>query len=123
VTWLYGPMQPASNRFSFKQNSEPASRLSKTNSFVHGVKKPILKKRSMSEAMLQKSLSSSSLVKQAAESIQAQQTTGVTLDQRRPRPISDPRARFSYIVDLVAPCVLGRARLLLLQVHLRAAHT
>jgi hypothetical protein len=87
VTWLYGPMQPASNRFSSQQNSEPASRLSKTNSFVHGVKKPILKKRSMSEAMLQKSLSSSSLVKQAAESIQAQQTTGVTLELRKPRPI------------------------------------
>jgi hypothetical protein len=87
VTWLYGPMQPASNRFSSQQNSEPASRLSKTNSFVHGVKKPILKKRSMSEAMLQKSLSSSSLVKQAAESVQAQQTSGVTLDLRKPQPI------------------------------------
>jgi len=87
VTWLYGPMQPASNRFCSQQNSEPASRLSKTNSFVNGVKKPILKKRSMSEAMLQKSLSSSSLVKQAAESVQAQQTTGVTLELRKPRPI------------------------------------
>jgi hypothetical protein len=41
----------------------------------------------MSEAMLQKSLSSSSLVQQAAESVQAQRTTGVTLDLRRPRPI------------------------------------
>jgi hypothetical protein len=88
VTWLYGPMQPASNRFSSQQNSEPASRLCKTNSFVLGVRKPILKKRSMSEAMLQKSLSSSSLVKQAAESVQAQQTTGVTLDLRQPRPIN-----------------------------------
>ena len=87
VTWLYGPMQPASNRFCSQQNSEPASRLSKTNSFVNGVKKPILKKRSMSEAMLQKSLSSSSLIQQAAESVQAQQTTGVTLELRRPRPI------------------------------------
>ncbi|KAF1912440.1 hypothetical protein BDU57DRAFT_522710 [Ampelomyces quisqualis] len=87
VTWLYGPMQPASNRFSSQQSSEPASRLSKTNSFIHGVKKPILKKRSMSEAMLQKSLSSSSLVQQAAESVQAQQTSGVTLDLRKPRPI------------------------------------
>jgi hypothetical protein len=80
-------MQPASNRFCSQQNSEPASRLSKTNSFINGVKKPILKKRSMSEAMLQKSLSSSSLVKQAAESIQAQQTTGVTLELRKQRPI------------------------------------
>jgi len=83
VTWLYGPMQPASNRFSSQQNSAPASRLSKTNSFVNGVKKPILKKRSMSEAMLQRSISSSSLVKQAAESVQAQQTTGVTLESRK----------------------------------------
>jgi hypothetical protein len=87
VTWLYGPMQPASNRFCSRQISEPASRLSKTGSFVNGMKKPILKKRSMSEAMLQKSLSSSSLVQQAAESVQAQQTTGVTLELRRPRPI------------------------------------
>ena len=87
VTWLYGPMQPASNRFCSQQNSEPQSRLSKSGSFVNGVKKPILKKRSMSEAMLQKSLSTSSLVQQAAESVQAQQTTGVTLELRRPRPI------------------------------------
>jgi hypothetical protein len=85
VTWLYGPMQPASNRQYSRQSSEPVSRLSKTNSFVNGVKKPILKKRSMSEAMLQRSLSSSSLVQQAAESIQAQQTTGVTLELRKPR--------------------------------------
>ncbi|KAF1944082.1 hypothetical protein EJ02DRAFT_372207 [Clathrospora elynae] len=88
VTWLYGPMQPASNRFCSQQTSEPASRLSKANSFVNGVKKPILKKRSMSEAMLQRSLSSSSLVQQAAESVQAQQKTGVTLELRRPRPIT-----------------------------------
>ena len=87
MTWLYGPLQPASNRFCSQQSSEPASRLSKTNSFVHGVKKPILKKRSMSEAMLQKSLSSSSLVQQAAESVQAQQANGTTFGLRKPRPI------------------------------------
>lgn len=87
VTWLYGPLQPASNRFCSQQNSAPVSRLSKTNSFVNGVKKPILKKRSMSEAMLQKSLSSSSLVQQAADSLQAQHMTGVTFEARRPRPI------------------------------------
>ncbi|KAI8940158.1 hypothetical protein NX059_003868 [Plenodomus lindquistii] len=87
VTWLYGPMQPASNRFCSQQSSEPASRLSKRGSFVNGVKKPILKKRSMSEAMLQRSLSTSSLLQQAADSVQAQQTTGATLELRRPRPI------------------------------------
>ena len=51
--------------------SEPCSNISKSNSFLN--KKPILKKRSVSELMLQKSLSSSSLVKQAAASVQAQQ--------------------------------------------------
>ncbi|RYP74619.1 hypothetical protein DL771_002885 [Monosporascus sp. 5C6A] len=48
-----------------------SSGLSKHGSFVH--KKPILKKRSMSEVMLQRSLSSSSLLRQATAAIQAQQ--------------------------------------------------
>jgi hypothetical protein len=47
--------------------------MSKSNSFA---KKPILKKRSMSEIMLQRSLSTSSLVKQAAAAVQAQQEGG-----------------------------------------------
>ena len=49
-------------------------RLSKSNSFL--VKKPILKKRSMSEIMLQRSLSASSLIRQAAAAVQAQQGHG-----------------------------------------------
>ncbi|KAF2201114.1 hypothetical protein GQ43DRAFT_372212 [Delitschia confertaspora ATCC 74209] len=84
VTWLYGPLQPASNRISSKHTSEPVSRLSKSNSFLHH-KKPILKKRSMSEVMLQKSISASSLVKQAAAAVQAQQANGILLDRRRGR--------------------------------------
>jgi hypothetical protein len=52
--------------------SPNSSRISKSNSFLH--KKPILKKRSMSEIMLQRSLSSSSLLKQAAAAVQAQQS-------------------------------------------------
>lgn len=49
--------------------------LNGSNSFFQAPvkKKPILKKRSMSEVMLQKSLSSSSLIKQAAAAVQAQQ--------------------------------------------------
>lgn len=71
VTWLYGPLKLASSYPITKaQTSEPGFQLSKNNSFVN--KKPILKKRSMSEVMLQKSLSTSSLVKQAAASVQAQ---------------------------------------------------
>jgi hypothetical protein len=79
VTWLYGPLQTGSDK-AFRlpsPSSSPlgSSRISKSNSFLH--KKPILKKRSMSEIMLQKSLSSSSLLKQAAAAVQAQQSQGL----------------------------------------------
>ncbi|KAF1969045.1 hypothetical protein BU23DRAFT_591860 [Bimuria novae-zelandiae CBS 107.79] len=84
VTWLYGPLQTSANRHIGQHTSEPASRLSKSNSFL--IKKPILKKRSMSEVMLQKSISTSSLVSQAAAAVQAQQATIVNFDGRRRRP-------------------------------------
>lgn len=71
VTWLYGPLSQAHGRKS--QFSEPPSRLSKSNSFVGGIaKKSNLKKRSVSEVMLSKSISTSSLVKQAAAAVEAQ---------------------------------------------------
>lgn len=62
--------------------SSNSARLSKSNSFIN--KKPILKKRSMSEIMLQRSLSTSSLVKQAATAVQAQQKEGLRRIGRRP---------------------------------------
>lgn len=97
VTWLYGPLQPASNRSVSTQTSEPVSRLSKTNSFLQ--KKPILKKRSMSEVMLQKSISTSSLVKQAAAAVQAQQLDPSTvLARRKYRPIIG-RATSDYVTS------------------------
>lgn len=72
MTWLYGPLQTATYYSVSQPTSEPPSNLSKNNSFL--AKKPILKKRSASEVMLQKSLSASSLVKQAAAAIEAQQS-------------------------------------------------
>ena len=74
VTWLYGPLQTGTSSLHDTSNSSNSGRLSKSGSFVQ--KKPILKKRSMSEIMLQRSLSTSSLVKQAAASVQAQQKKG-----------------------------------------------
>lgn len=75
VTWLYGPLKLApSYPISERSSSQPESQISKSNSFVN--KKPILKKRSVSEVMLQKSLSTSSLVKQAAAQVQAQGREG-----------------------------------------------
>ncbi|KAL5631010.1 hypothetical protein BROUX41_000882 [Berkeleyomyces rouxiae] len=67
VTWLYGPLQVGGTpKDGTTSSNDPPSAASTT--------KPILKKRSKSEAMLQRSLSTSSLVKQATAAIQAQET-------------------------------------------------
>ncbi|KAI9824216.1 MAG: hypothetical protein M1832_002023 [Thelocarpon impressellum] len=79
VTWLYGPLQTGSTRSLLPSSTPGGSRLSKSNSFLD--KKPILKKRSMSEIMLQRSISASSLLKQAAAAVQAQQGDGPTSDR------------------------------------------
>ncbi|KAI1430010.1 hypothetical protein F5Y12DRAFT_216985 [Xylaria sp. FL1777] len=71
VTWLYGPLQTPQCTMFPDSAERSSSTLSRSDSFIH--KKPILKKRSMSEVMLQRSLSSSSLLKQAAAAVQAQQ--------------------------------------------------
>ena len=81
VTWLYGPLQTAATHPVTHCSPVPSPRnLSKAPSFI--AKKPILKKRSMSEVMLQRSISASSLLKQAAASVQAQQSLPMT----KPRP-------------------------------------
>jgi hypothetical protein len=51
--------------------------LSKADSLLNPNKKPILKKRSMSEVMLQRSLSTASLLKQATAAVKAQETRGI----------------------------------------------
>ena len=71
VTWLYGPLQTGNVKAFNLNPTPPASRLSRSNSFAS--KKPILKKRSLSEVMLQRSLSSSTLMKQATDALRAQQ--------------------------------------------------
>ena len=79
VTWLYGPLQTGSvNAFNLNP-APPTSRLSRSNSFAS--KKPILKKRSLSEIMLQRSLSSSTLMKQATDAVRAQQPRKRLQDQ------------------------------------------
>lgn len=77
VTWLYGPLQTGDAMTSAPAQSPAEPRLSTSNSFLN--KKPILKKRSVSEIMLSRSLSTSSLVQQAAAAVQAQQ------NDRRPK--------------------------------------
>ncbi|PVH74416.1 hypothetical protein DL98DRAFT_604561 [Cadophora sp. DSE1049] len=72
-TWLYGPLQTGSDRSLRILSSLPpsSSRFAKSYSFLN--KKPILKKRSLSEIMLQRSPLASSRLKQAAATVQAQQ--------------------------------------------------
>ncbi|KAK4212488.1 hypothetical protein QBC37DRAFT_287859 [Rhypophila decipiens] len=82
VTWLYGPLQTGTASMNPIHTEMNSARLSKSSSFAN--KKPILKKRSMSELMLQRSLSASSLVKQAAAAVQAQQKGGMKRTGRRP---------------------------------------
>lgn len=77
VTWLYGPLQPGPNHLSPSKTDNGSTPLSKTSSFVNLKKKPILKKRSMSEVMLQRSLSNASLLKQATAAVQAQEKKGI----------------------------------------------
>ncbi|KAI0125886.1 protein phosphatase type 1 complex subunit Hex2/Reg1 [Xylariales sp. AK1849] len=91
VTWLYGPLQTRQSQLFPNDTEQGSSTLSRSDSFVN--KKPILKKRSMSEVMLQKSLSSSSLLKQATAVVQAQQNDGSV---RIARP-SLQRAATDYI--------------------------
>ena len=86
VTWLYGPLQTGNIKAFNLNSTPPTSRLSRSNSFAS--KKPILKKRSLSEIMLQRSLSSSTLMKQATDALRAQQPQ----KRLRDRPAIDDRA-------------------------------
>ena len=85
VTWLYGPLQTGNIRPLRTDPTPPASQVSRSNSFAS--KKPILKKRTLSEIMLQRSLSSSTLMKQATDALRAQKPG----ERLRDRPILGDR--------------------------------
>lgn len=81
MTWLYGPLQIGRSKNFDPDATPPTSQLlSRSNSF--GLKKPILKKRSLSELMLQRSISSATLMKQATDALRAQNPG----KKRRERP-------------------------------------
>ncbi|KAI5808126.1 hypothetical protein DFH27DRAFT_544598 [Peziza echinospora] len=76
VTWLYGPLSTGDDKISQYTSpmSPSAEQPMQSLNALTQAKKPILKKRSMSEVMLQRSLSTSSLLKQAAAAIHSQQS-------------------------------------------------
>ena len=73
MTWLYGPLATYTNTSFTTPPSPPPSRLSTSSSFLH--KKPILKKKSKSETILQRSISEHSLLKQAGAILKSQEAT------------------------------------------------
>ncbi|TQV95878.1 hypothetical protein V2A60_001047 [Cordyceps javanica] len=84
VTWLYGPLQCKPGHLYGTHTEPSSSALSKTDSLVNLQKKPILKKRSMSEVMLQRSILSASLLKQAAAAVHAQERRGILTNKPKP---------------------------------------
>ncbi|KAJ5761868.1 uncharacterized protein N7511_005250 [Penicillium nucicola] len=68
VTWLYGPLKSSGERAT---PSPPPSRLDTPNSYLD--RKPILKKKTASEAILQRSLSQHTLLQHAGAILKAQE--------------------------------------------------
>ncbi|KAL8709261.1 MAG: hypothetical protein Q9220_006004 [cf. Caloplaca sp. 1 TL-2023] len=93
VTWLYGPLQTNTGRPLNFESAPAASGLSRSNSF--GSKKPILKKKNLSELMLQRSISSSTLIQQATDALKAQQPR----QRLRERPILGERALSDFLTS------------------------
>ncbi|KAJ4854854.1 uncharacterized protein T069G_10412 [Trichoderma breve] len=77
VTWLYGPLQSETKPIHDTRAERSSVSLPKTDLSVNLNKKPILKKRSMSQVTLQRPLITTSLLEQAAATIQAQETQGI----------------------------------------------
>ncbi|KAJ5909187.1 hypothetical protein N7495_001869 [Penicillium taxi] len=84
VTWLYGPLKTSTSMDAVNCGvSPPPSRLETPNSYVEP--KPILKKKTASEAILQRSLSQHTLLQHAGAILKAQEANGWT---RPPYPRS-----------------------------------
>ncbi|KAK2684612.1 hypothetical protein QWA68_016699 [Fusarium oxysporum] len=87
ASWLYGPVQPGASKIYCTQTGPPGASLFQPNSLVNINRKPILKKRRISDIMLQKPLSIPPLPQQATPVAQARQN-----DSRRLKELSFDRA-------------------------------
>ncbi|KAK2468766.1 hypothetical protein H9L39_19693 [Fusarium oxysporum f. sp. albedinis] len=74
ITWLYGPLHSVPNAFKSVQTELSKVPLPRTDPHVNLDKRPILKKRSMSEEMLQRSSSTASLFKAATAAVKVENT-------------------------------------------------
>ncbi|CAM1509439.1 Fc.00g031780.m01.CDS01 [Cosmosporella sp. VM-42] len=73
VTWLYGPLQPDGDSIYCTQTESSNFSFAKPSSLANINKKPILKKRSVSDIMLQGPSSSSLMLRQGAAVVQGQE--------------------------------------------------
>ncbi|PWY74988.1 hypothetical protein BO70DRAFT_99157 [Aspergillus heteromorphus CBS 117.55] len=71
VTWLYGPLKTCNRREKASNDSPPPSRLETPS--LYPDRKPILKKRTASETILQRSLSQHTLLQHAGAILKAQE--------------------------------------------------
>ncbi|RKL04143.1 hypothetical protein BFJ70_g17218 [Fusarium oxysporum] len=87
VSWLYGPVQQGASKVYCTQTAPSGASLLQSNSLVDTNRKTILKKRSISDIILLRPLSTSSFHEQATPVAQARQK-----DSRRLRELSFNRA-------------------------------
>jgi hypothetical protein len=97
ITWLYGPLRSVPNPFDSTQTELSEVPLPQIDSHVNLDRKPILKKRSMSEEILQRSLSTVLISKQARAAGKMQETSDM-----------HPHIGFSSAEDLSQPFPRGQ---------------
>ncbi|KAJ5951463.1 uncharacterized protein N7479_009876 [Penicillium vulpinum] len=85
VTWLYGPLKSSVERVT--SPSPPPSRLETPNCYLDP--KPILKKKTASEAILQRSLSQHTLLQHAGAILKAQEAENIWARPPFPRSNTD----------------------------------
>ncbi|PGH11808.1 hypothetical protein AJ80_06966 [Polytolypa hystricis UAMH7299] len=104
VTWLYGPLQTRTKPPS-SDTSPPPSGIPTTGPFLD--KKPILKKRTASQAILQRSLSTHTLLKHAGAIVKAQEADSPHTRPNMYRSASDFAAAESMLERLSVGSTLG----------------
>ncbi|EWY79679.1 hypothetical protein FOYG_17165 [Fusarium oxysporum NRRL 32931] len=95
ITWLYGPLHSVPNALDSTQAELCKISLPRADSHMNLDKKPILKKRGMFEEILQRSLSTSSLLKQATAAVKVQETKDIFRPHRDRSPTDYPSHPFS----------------------------
>ncbi|KAH6699883.1 hypothetical protein BKA61DRAFT_582732 [Leptodontidium sp. MPI-SDFR-AT-0119] len=83
ATWLYSPLQTSPYNLFTPSTSAAGTGISQLNCFLN--KKPILKKRSLSEVMLQMSISATSLLNPATSAVRASRSDATCTAQKSDR--------------------------------------